>query len=143
MTHPHAELEDLAVWRAVDAQIESLERTRDLQLGTDRPYVVGSLCDRLVAEGLVVARKESPRVGSSDGPAATAAVMIRLLGAFVVLQSLFGLVFQVIMLVLKLEGTMRLSSPGIGIGSLMIFMVPALLLLYFSRPLGRLIARGL
>lgn len=31
----------------------------------------------------------------------------------------------------------------IGIGSLLIFLVPALLLLYFARPLGRVIACGL
>ena len=56
MPHPYQEHEGTKLWRVLDDELRSLEGNGDLELTTARAYVIGSLCQRLVSEGLSVTR---------------------------------------------------------------------------------------
>ncbi len=62
MPHPYQEFEGTALWKAIDAEVHSLEDNGDLKLTTARAYVIGSLCKRLMSLGLATKR-------ASDAPA--------------------------------------------------------------------------
>lgn len=53
MSHPYTEFEATTLWRVLDSELASLELNRDVRLDTARWYVLGSLCQRLIDEGLV------------------------------------------------------------------------------------------
>lgn len=143
MTHPYAELEDLHVWRAVDAEIASLERNNDVQLSTARPYVVGALCKRLLDDGVVSGTPTQGVEGTARTAAGTAAVIVRLIGLLIVIQVLLGIVVQLWTLTESAEGSVRIAGAAVGMAGLLIYLLPGLLLVAFANRLGRLVARGL
>lgn len=49
MAHPFDEYRDTPLWRVVAAAVAELEATREITVGTAPDYVVGYLCQRLVA----------------------------------------------------------------------------------------------
>ncbi len=52
-THPYVDFEATALWRVLDAEVESLVANRDLVEHTHRAYIVGALCAALQRSGLV------------------------------------------------------------------------------------------
>jgi hypothetical protein len=53
MSHPYAEFEGTALWKAVETAISELEQNRDVKLVRAKPYVIGYLCQHLVLQMLV------------------------------------------------------------------------------------------
>lgn len=53
MDHPYRDLENSPAWNAIATAIGELESNRDLQLTTDRVYVIGYLCQQLAAAGIL------------------------------------------------------------------------------------------
>ena len=49
MTHAFEEYKDTPLWRVVAAAVAELEATREITVATAPEYVVGYLCERLVA----------------------------------------------------------------------------------------------
>jgi hypothetical protein len=54
MNHPYVEFENTMLWKAIDTGITDLEKNGDMKLTTERAYVVGFLCKRLVRKKLIV-----------------------------------------------------------------------------------------
>ncbi len=54
MNHPYKEFEETMLWKTIKDGIVELERNRDVELTTAREYVVGFLCQKLIAQGLVL-----------------------------------------------------------------------------------------
>ena len=52
--HPYAQFEGTPLWTAVETALAELEENNDFKSSTRRGYIVGYLCQRLVA-GHVVA----------------------------------------------------------------------------------------
>ncbi len=50
---PFAALHDTPLWRAVDAAVRELEATHEISVATAPDYVIGYLCQELVARGVV------------------------------------------------------------------------------------------
>src|ERR1700761_6964361 len=61
MTHPYTELERTRLWAAVESAIKDLVSNNDLVESTARPYIVGSLCQKLLNERQGVADGMSVR----------------------------------------------------------------------------------
>jgi len=53
MNHPYIQFENTKLWKAIDVEIEDLEKNNDLVLQTAREYVIGYLCKNLVEDGIV------------------------------------------------------------------------------------------
>ena len=53
MSHPYVEFEGTMLWKAIDTGIASLEKNGDIKLTTERSYIIGSLCKRLVQKKLI------------------------------------------------------------------------------------------
>jgi len=51
--HPYAGFEETALWRVLNAELDSLVANRDLIEQTPRAYIVGALCKALQRSGLV------------------------------------------------------------------------------------------
>jgi hypothetical protein len=49
MTHPFNEYRDTPLWRVVAAAVAELEATREVAVSTAPDYVVGYICQQLVA----------------------------------------------------------------------------------------------
>ena len=49
MSHPFHEYKDTALWRVVAAAVAELEATREIAVATAPDYVVGYICQQLVA----------------------------------------------------------------------------------------------
>ena len=56
MTRQFDEYKDTPLWRAVAAAVAELEATREIAVSTAPDYVVGFLCQQLVAARLTVER---------------------------------------------------------------------------------------
>ena len=52
MTHAFDEYKDTPLWRLVASAVAELEATHEISLATASDYVVGHLCERLVAARL-------------------------------------------------------------------------------------------
>jgi hypothetical protein len=52
MPHVFDKYKDTPLWRAVAAAVEELQATREIAVSTAPDYVVGYLCERLVAARL-------------------------------------------------------------------------------------------
>jgi hypothetical protein len=50
MAHPYVTLEGTPIWIAVEAAIDDLVKNSDLVESTAREYVVGYLCQKIVAD---------------------------------------------------------------------------------------------
>jgi len=50
MTHPYVKLEGTPIWIAVEAAINDLVENSDLVESTAHDYIVGYLCQKIVAE---------------------------------------------------------------------------------------------
>ena len=61
MEHPYSQYERTPLWEAIDAAISTLEQNRDVELATAREYVIGYLCQQLVAR--LVVKPASPADG--------------------------------------------------------------------------------
>jgi|HubBroStandDraft_3_1064219.scaffolds.fasta_scaffold2355617_1 hypothetical protein len=53
MSHPYVEFEGTMLWEAIDTGIAGLEKNGDIKLTTERSYIIGSLCKRLVRKKLI------------------------------------------------------------------------------------------
>ena len=62
MTHAFDEYKDTPLWRLLAAAVAELEATREIRVATAPDYVVGYLCERLVAARLTTeaARQYAP-----------------------------------------------------------------------------------
>ena len=56
MSHPYQRFEGSDLWRLLDHEIGELEGNGDLELTTARQYVIGYLCQQLVAARLASTR---------------------------------------------------------------------------------------
>jgi hypothetical protein len=58
MNHPYSEFEKSKAWKVFDRAISELEKNRDLQITTERKYVIGFLCKQF-AEHKLNSKKKS------------------------------------------------------------------------------------
>jgi hypothetical protein len=57
---PFAEHRDTRLWAAIEEAISELIATREISVNTASDYVVGYICQELVAKKLIVAETTSP-----------------------------------------------------------------------------------
>jgi len=50
--HPYTEFEDTKLWRVIDKAVDDLVENRDLTETTDRRYIVGYLCNKIVKSNI-------------------------------------------------------------------------------------------
>lgn len=50
--HPYTEFEGTKLWRVIDKALDDLVENRDLTETTDRRYIVGYLCKRIVKSNI-------------------------------------------------------------------------------------------
>ncbi len=50
MPHPYEKYQSMRLWTCVDKTIAKLERNGDIDLKTPREYVIGYLCQELIAQ---------------------------------------------------------------------------------------------
>ena len=55
----YSQFANTKLWNAIDKAIANLEKNRDLELTTDRRFVVGYLCKSLAKRNLTSKRKSS------------------------------------------------------------------------------------
>jgi hypothetical protein len=59
-SRPFAEHRDTRLWSAIEASINELVATREVSINTASDYVVGYLCQELVAKKLIAAEESQP-----------------------------------------------------------------------------------
>jgi hypothetical protein len=60
MSRPYDEHRDTRLWNAIEESIKELTATREISVNTATDYVVGYLCQELVARKLIVSNRSVP-----------------------------------------------------------------------------------
>ena len=66
MVRPYPAFADTRLWRAVEQAVRELQATGEVSLTTAPEYVIGYLCQELVARDLVAETGLAPRRGSDN-----------------------------------------------------------------------------
>jgi hypothetical protein len=59
--HPYFEFKGSKLWKSISAAVADLEKNQDLKTTTDRNYVIGFLCKRLVDQKFVSSQDLPPK----------------------------------------------------------------------------------